>query len=99
MARPKLLSARARFASNLREARRSRGLSQEALGDLAGLHMSYVGAVERGERNISLDNMEKLSAALGLDLIDLLSPQPASKSAGGGYRDERRKEKESEHDV
>lgn len=51
----------------------ARGFSQEALADLAGLHRTYVGSVERGERNISIDNMECLSRALGLEVIDLLT--------------------------
>jgi len=49
-----------------------KGLSQESLADLAGLHRTYVGAVERGERNISIDNMERLAVALGYDVVDLL---------------------------
>lgn len=66
------LSARERFATNLRAARLAKGLSQETLGNLADLHPTYVGSVERGERNVSVDNMEKLARALGLDVIDLL---------------------------
>lgn len=65
-------SARERFAARLREERKRRGISQEALGELADLHPTYVGSVERGERNISVDNMERLAAALGLDIVDLL---------------------------
>ncbi|MFZ5540880.1 MAG: helix-turn-helix transcriptional regulator [Pseudomonadota bacterium] len=63
-----------RFANGLREARRRAGLSQEALAELAGLHRTYVGSIERGERNVSIDNMERLAAALGRDIIDLLKP-------------------------
>jgi transcriptional regulator with XRE-family HTH domain len=48
-------------------------LSQEALADLVGLHRTYVGSVERSERNVSLDNVEKLAAALGVDITELLS--------------------------
>jgi transcriptional regulator with XRE-family HTH domain len=66
-------STRLTFAENLRSARVARGLSQENLADLAGLHRTYVGSVERGERNISIDNMECLSRALGLEVIDLLN--------------------------
>lgn len=66
------LSARERFAANLRVARKARGLSQEALGELSGLHPTYVGSVERGERNVSIDNMERLARALGVDVADLL---------------------------
>jgi transcriptional regulator with XRE-family HTH domain len=59
------------FAARLRELRRSKGLSQEALAELCGLHRTYVGSVERGERNISLDNIERLAAALGVAAREL----------------------------
>ena len=65
-------NARQIFASNLRKERLKKSLSQEALADLAGLHRTYVGSVERGERNISIDNMERLAIALGCDLTELL---------------------------
>ena len=60
------------FAANLRSTRESRKISQEALADLAGLHRTYIGSVERGERNISIDNIERLSAALGVQPEDLI---------------------------
>jgi len=60
------------FAANLRSARESRNISQEALADLAGLHRTYVGSVERGERNISIDNIERLAVALGCLPEDLV---------------------------
>lgn len=69
-----LQSARLRLAQRLRSERASRGLSQEELADLAGLHRTYVGSVERAERNVSIDNIEKLAGALGLDIAVLLSP-------------------------
>ena len=62
-----------RFASNLRIKRKDKGISQEELADLAGLHRTYVGSVERAERNVSIDNMERLAVALGLDVVDLLA--------------------------
>ena len=74
-------SARLRFARQLKTERLARGISQEALAELAGLHRTYVGSVERGERNIAVDNMEALAHALNLDISDLL--QTTSKTANG----------------
>ncbi len=65
-------SARRIFAENLREARLAKGLSQEALAELATLHRTYVGSVERAERNVSIDNIERLAAAVGVALPELL---------------------------
>lgn len=52
------------FARNMRSLRQTRGISQEKLAELAGLHRTYVSSVERGERNISIDNIERLAKAL-----------------------------------
>jgi transcriptional regulator with XRE-family HTH domain len=67
------LSARTRLAENLRLLRARDGLSQEALADLVDLHRTYVGSIERSERNVSLDNVEKLASALKVDISELLS--------------------------
>lgn len=75
MKKLKLSIARRRFASNLRAAREQLGLSQEALADAAGLHRTYVGSVERGERNISIDNIERLAVALDVSPASLLEKQ------------------------
>ena len=72
----KIPSTRERFARNLREARQAKGLSQEALADAADLHRTYVGSVERGERNISIDNIERLAHALGVTAASLLGEPP-----------------------
>ena len=80
-------SARQLFSQNVRKARLAKGLSQEDLAELASLHRNYVGGVERGERNISIDNMEKLAKALGTTIAKLVpgSPSPA-KSLKGASR-------------
>jgi len=63
------------LADNLRRFRANLGLSQEALADEAQLHRTFVGAVERRERNISLDNVEKLATALKVAPYELLRPK------------------------
>ena len=65
-------SARRIFAENLRKARLAKKLSQEDLAELANLHRTYVGSVERAERNVSIDNIERLALALGVSPASLL---------------------------
>lgn len=65
-------NARKIFAKRLKQIRQMRGLSQEELAEIAGLHRTYVGSVERGERNVSIDNMERLAKALEVDITALL---------------------------
>lgn len=65
-------AARQTFSENLRKARTSLGLSQEGLAEKAGLHRNYVGSVERAERNVAIDNLEKLAAAVGKTISELL---------------------------
>ncbi len=74
--RPKKLEpARDRVARNMRALRAELGLSQEALAKLCGLHRTYVGSLERSERNVSLDNVERIAFTLGVDVVDLLSAE------------------------
>lgn len=61
-----------RFGTNLRKCRNNSGLSQEELAALCGLHRTYIGAVERGERNISLINIVNLARSLKVRPLDLL---------------------------
>jgi transcriptional regulator with XRE-family HTH domain len=60
------------FGRAVRSARASAGFSQEKLADLAGIHRTYIGDVERGVRNISLINMTRIAAALKLPLSRLI---------------------------
>lgn len=62
----------ARFAVNVRRMRRQQGISQEELADRCGLHRTYVGSVERGERNVTLSTVTRFAAALGVDAPELL---------------------------
>ncbi len=55
----------------IRSLRKSRGLSQEKLGEQASLHNTYIGAIERGERNPSLRTLEKIAQALNIQVSDL----------------------------
>jgi transcriptional regulator with XRE-family HTH domain len=60
------------FGSHLREKRDKLGLSQEALANEAGLHRTYVSAVERGRRNPTLVSLSRLAKALGISVSELL---------------------------
>ncbi len=62
---------RKKFGKRIRELRLEKGWSQEGLADELGLHRTYVGAVERGEQNISLDNIEKVAKRLGISIEEL----------------------------
>lgn len=55
------------FASNVKKYRTEKGLSQEALAEKAGLHRTYVSAIEREKRSIALDNIQKIADALDID--------------------------------
>lgn len=60
------------FADNLRKVRQAGGISQERLAELARLRRTYIGSADRGERNISIDSIERIATALGLKPVDLL---------------------------
>jgi transcriptional regulator with XRE-family HTH domain len=64
---------RTRFGTRVRQLRGDRGWSQEQFADLCGLHRTYIGSIERGEQNISLVNIEKVAATLGVSLAELFA--------------------------
>jgi transcriptional regulator with XRE-family HTH domain len=53
---------------NIRRIREERGLSQEELGAVAGLHRAYIGQIERGEKNVGLKNLERIANALNVNI-------------------------------
>lgn len=69
-------SPKVQFGAVIRTLREERGYSQEKLAERAGLHRNYVGGVERGERNIALENIVKLAKALAVRTRDLFDSLP-----------------------
>ena len=61
------------LAENLKRIRAERGYSQEKLAEVVDLHRTYISGIERGTRNVSLRNIEKIAFALGLSVVELLS--------------------------
>jgi transcriptional regulator with XRE-family HTH domain len=60
---------------NLRTYRERQGLSQEVFAELIGVHRTYLGGLERGERNITLKSLERIAAWLRVDPLELLKPR------------------------
>ncbi|HLQ24990.1 MAG TPA: helix-turn-helix transcriptional regulator [Acidiferrobacterales bacterium] len=71
--------ARKLLARKLRILRFMRGWSQEQLAEASGLHRTYISSIERAERNVSLDNIEKLADAFGLPIKELLGTTDPAK--------------------
>lgn len=68
----------------LRTYRDARGLSQEAFADVLGVHRTYMGGIERGERNLTLKSLERIAARIDVDPLALLDPDRASDLAARG---------------
>ena len=66
-----------RFGDRLRAVRRSQKISQEKLADLAGLHRTYVSSVERGERNVTIETVQKLADGLHVTMAELMPDWPS----------------------
>jgi len=69
---PGFQAARRVFAANVRRIRAQQGITQERLAELCGLHRTYIGSIERAERNVSIDNMARIARALHVDLSTLV---------------------------
>lgn len=67
------LELRKILAENIRNLRRQKKLSQEKFADICGLHRTYVGSVERAERNVTLNTLEAFASALGISVPNLLT--------------------------
>jgi transcriptional regulator with XRE-family HTH domain len=63
-----------RFGQHLRAHREAQGLTQEDFADVLDLHRTYVGAIERGERNLTLRSVERLAEQLRVEPVELLKP-------------------------
>ena len=63
----------ATLAANIRAFREANDLSQEEFADMCGLHRTYIGSVERGERNVTLSTLEVFASAIGVSVPQLLS--------------------------
>ena len=63
------------LSNNIRAFRKIRGLSQEALAERCNLHRTYIGAVERAERNVSLSTLELIAGTLGVSVPELLTEE------------------------
>src|SRR5258705_3918740 len=74
-----LSDIKSRFGTAVRSRRKRMGISQEELAGRAGLHRTYVADIERGARNLSLANIEKLAKALETTIPILFSPDPLSR--------------------
>jgi transcriptional regulator with XRE-family HTH domain len=61
-----------KFGDNVRRIRKEKNLSQEQLSFKADLHRTYIGMIERAEKNVTLINIEKIAKALEVDIIELL---------------------------
>jgi transcriptional regulator with XRE-family HTH domain len=61
-----------RVGENLRAHREAEGLSQEAFAEMLDVHRTYMGSIERGERNLTLQTLERLAIKIGVDPTDLL---------------------------
>ena len=72
------MQARNLIAKNIRKHRLKLDLSQEDLAERADIHRTYIGSVERGERNVSIDNIERIASALRIEITKLFEDDDAT---------------------
>ncbi len=68
-----------RFGLTIKRLREKKGISQEKLGEISDLHRTYIGMIERAERNITLKNIEKIAKALGTDISKVFEELESTK--------------------
>ena len=68
-----------RFGLTIKMLREKCGISQEKLGEISDLHRTYIGMIERAERNITLKNIEKLSKGLGIEICEIFNEMDKTK--------------------
>lgn len=78
MPRSPSISLRSTLAKNIRAFRKSHGISQEGLADMCELHRTYIGSIEREERNVTLSTLEVLAESLGVSVAELLTTRTSS---------------------
>lgn len=74
------------FGRNLRAYRKEQGLSQEAFANMLGVHRTYMGGIERGERNLTLKSVERIANLIEQEPLTLLSPLVEAARTGRGPR-------------
>jgi transcriptional regulator with XRE-family HTH domain len=70
------------FGTNLKKYREQKGLSQEAFAELCGMHRTYISAVERQRRSISLENIQRIADALNIETYKLFLPDDKQNLCG-----------------
>ena len=78
MPRSPSISLRSTLAENIRAFRKSHCISQEELADMCELHRTYIGSIEREERNVTLSTLEVLAESLGVSVTELLTKRTDS---------------------
>ena len=84
------------LARNLKKLRIAHGWSQEEFGAECNLHRTYIGAIERGERNVTLNTLLDIASVLGVSAAELISEsEPRGKASAGSARQDRKGQKQT----